>query len=93
MRLDRPVDDWSRSGCDVRLWRDAAGRGDALGMSQKATAGDDVVVGRLAAAVAELRDTLETIAGKVDLDGEAVYVRANLDKASMLLTDVVGRRD
>jgi len=62
-------------------------------MSQKATAGDDVVVGRLAAAVAELRDALETIAGKVDLDGEAVYVRANLDKASMLLADVVGRRD
>ena len=35
----------------------------------------------------------KTIAGKVDLDGEAVYVRANLDKASMLLADVVGRRD
>jgi hypothetical protein len=55
------------------------------GMSQHATADDDVVVvvlGTLAAAVAELRDALETIAGKVDLEGEATFLRANLDKAS-----------
>ena len=51
-------------------------------MGQKATADDGGMLGCWAAAVAELRDGLETIAGKVDLEGEAVYVRANLDKAS-----------
>jgi hypothetical protein len=38
-----------------------------------------------------LRDALETIAGVVDLAGEAAYVRANLDRASVLLAEVVGR--
>lgn len=61
-------------------------------MCENATAGDDVVFGNLVAAVGELRDALETIAGKLDLEGEAVYVRANLDKASVLLAEVVGRR-
>jgi len=60
-------------------------------MSQEPSSGDDVVLGRLAA-VAELRDALETIAGKVDLEGEAVYVLANLDKVSALVAEVAGRR-
>jgi hypothetical protein len=61
-------------------------------MNPKATADSSEVLENLAAAVAELRDALETIAGKVDLEGEAVFVRANLDKASALLAEAVGRR-
>jgi hypothetical protein len=61
-------------------------------MSEHATADDDAVLGNLAAAVAELRDALETIAGKVDLEGEAPYVRANLDKAAALLAEVSEQR-
>ncbi len=53
-------------------------------MSEPATA-DEAVLETLAAAMSEMLDALETLAGKVDLEGEAVYVRANLDKASALL--------
>jgi hypothetical protein len=49
-------------------------------MIQQATADVEVALGTVAAAVAELRDALETMAGMVDLEGEAVYVGANLDK-------------
>ena len=55
---------------------------------------DDVALMSLAKAVANLRDVLEVIAGKVDLEGEAVYVRANLDEAWTLLAEVnSGRSD
>jgi len=55
---------------------------------------DDVALMSLAKAVANLRDVLEAIAGKVDLEGEAVYVRANLDEAWTLLAEVnSGRSD
>jgi hypothetical protein len=36
-------------------------------------------------AVNELRDALETIAGVVDLGGERLFVRANLERAGELL--------
>lgn len=39
----------------------------------------------LTSALTELRDALETIVGVVDLGGEAVFVRANLDKATSAL--------
>ncbi len=44
----------------------------------------------VAAAVGELRDALETIAGMVDLGAEAVFVRANLDKATEALAVASG---
>ena len=39
----------------------------------------------LTTAVGELRDAVETIAGLVDLGGEAVFVRGNLSKATEAL--------
>jgi len=42
----------------------------------------------LASAVAELRDAVETAVGAVDLAGETVFVRANLEKVTEALSEV-----
>ncbi len=45
----------------------------------------EAVGAALLAAVAELRDALETITGVIELGAEAVFVRSNLDKATEAL--------
>jgi len=47
-----------------------------------------IAVEALATAVAELRDAVDTTVGTVDLAGESVFVRANLEKATEALSEV-----
>ncbi|HLI14677.1 MAG TPA: hypothetical protein VKV23_01310 [Acidimicrobiales bacterium] len=45
----------------------------------------------LSVALSEVRDALEIVAGEVELGGEEVYVRANLERASAALAEATAQ--